>query len=1177
MNTNARLSCSAFPMSAVNSTIKQISKPQALRPLPRFASESITAMRTHIHKVFTSRFIMPFCVGLVVFCTAAPAQYGAWGKEYNDGSNLPGRCGSPRFIVKSGGDSTKPDAFALASTDVSVNIIGVLADVRIRQVYVNHSKNPLEATYIFPASTRAAVYAMNMQVKDRIINAVIKQKEEARQIYQQAVASGRTASLLEQLKPNVFQMSVGNVGARDSVVVNLHYSEAISYAEGEYEFVYPAVVGPRYASSTSPSEFQSVLSSLDLPKEIPGRFSISVNLATAVPVKSVLSPSHTLELNTINATSKRTAVMGEANSITMVNLAKNQSAGNRDVVLRYRLSGPAIESGLLLSKGKDENFFMLMVQPPRQVEIPNILPREYVFIVDVSGSMHGEPLNIAKKLMSDLLDKLRPTDKFNILAFSGSSKFLAENSLDLSPENKGLARAFFDNGYGGGGTELLPALRRAFAMKSIEGYSRNFVIITDGFVQCEPQAFELVRSNLNKANIYAMGIGTSVNRFLMEGLARAGNAEPLIVTNLTEAPKMAEKFREYIEAPVLTNISIDYGKLDVYDVDPISIADVSAKRPIVVFGKWKGDASGLVKLHGISAQGAYDVNMDLSAEPIRPENNALCYLWARNRIRMIQDGAVNGWGYPQALALDKQKSITDLGLKYNLLTDYTSFVAVDSVVSVDPQSNSFKAKPIIDSTLHTQRTQQEFSSVDNAQTALSVQSGPPSATQGGNRAVSTQFDPSTNRNYSVSPTTTGSINRRELRRVAPSKASQPTPEAAESKSQQSNATLSGSGGGVSVRGGRAAQTKVLVDAQDVSDPIEGGFGSAATSSGDLKYAPVAPHNTKAAKPTSTAPVSQADSVGSTRIVTTQQSSTHSLPSQQLQQSAQTTEDLNRQSTTATEQSQSSPLSGIPASSSGGTYVSSAELESGTDASESPIMAASVKRIWYAGPVFSYGQTNWTSDVSAVTPPSFRGNSFVAPDLKGSHVSLGWTIEYPSSMRLRSSRSSFSATLLYEHTSLSAERLQQANVWKESSFDSVQGTARISYLSELSVLRLGIDYRYTIPSTRLGFVIGLTPGFVLNSRTTNRATLDSGMIWLKPVENYGLSVDQSGRTLYLKDQAAVSNSFLLGVHVALQYEFDLRPITVIPFVYANPELLKADGTSMNLPVGLGLRVVFPIRL
>jgi Ca-activated chloride channel family protein len=607
-------------------------------------------------------------VGMLFCAITATAQFNQ-SSSPNTGEDW---SGSPRLLVQKG----NAQDVELASTTVTGAIVGVIADVNIRQVYVNHGTKPIEAVYVFPGSTRAAVYAMTMTVGNHIIRSVIREKEQARREYTAAKSQGRSASLLEMLKPNIFRMNVANVRPGDSMVIDMRYTEAIYLSENVYEFVYPAVVAPRYVGAVQ-TEVDAALSGKELPTEIPGKFSISLRLATGMLLKSIYSPSHDLDVDNGNVYTKKNVKMNLVSHSRVGISPKDSLKQNRDFVLRYSLTGRVIESGLLLYKGETENYFMLMAQPPRNVEIPSILPREFVFIVDVSGSMHGTPLAIADRLMRNLFNTLRPQDKFNIMTFSGGSQVLADESLEATEENIRRGLAFqLQNSHYGGGTELLPALKRALAMPADEKCSRSFVVITDGFVDIEREAFKLVRENLNEANIYAFGIGSSVNRYLMEGLARAGNADPMIITNMNEASTMADKFKQYIEAPVLTNIKIDYGNLDVYDVEPASIPDVTAQRPVIVFGKWRGKPYGTVTLTGTTADSTIDISMNIGALPMIAAHSALKYLWARNKIMMIEDGS------NQMPTDEERKIITNIGLQYNLLTRYTSFVAIDSITPV---------------------------------------------------------------------------------------------------------------------------------------------------------------------------------------------------------------------------------------------------------------------------------------------------------------------------------------------------------------------------------------------------------------------------------------------------------------------------------------------------------------
>lgn len=578
---------------------------------------------------------------------------------------------SPYFAVDSGDPST--DRLPLKATQVRARVVGVIADVTVTQHYRNEGSRPLEARYVFPASTRAAVYAMQVRIGDRLLSANIREKQQAKQEYAAAKSAGKTTALLEQQRENVFQMSVANILPGDEVAVELHYSELLVPTDGVYRFVFPTVVGPRYngapASGSGTGEKW-----IAMPFATPGAatgpgFDLQVQLATPTPLRDLNSPSHAL------------AIEQGASNETRVSLeASDKAANDRDFILEYRLSGERIESGLLLSRGAEENFFLALVAPPKAVPSQLIVPREYIFVVDISGSMHGFPLDTAKVLLKQLIGRLRPSDSFNVLLFAGSSRMLAAESQAATPANIREALDMLDTQMGAGGTELLPALRQALAIPGEPERARSFIVITDGLVTVERDAFALVRKNLDKANLFAFGIGSSVNRQLIEGLARAGQSEPFVVLNEDSAAAQAERFRAMIDAPVLTHIHARFEGLDVYDVEPLALPDLFAQRPVILFGKWRGEAKGRLLLEGQGADGPYRAEVPVQADQARAENQALAYLWARHRVASLTDQETleGDFSYSQA--------ILDLGLKYHLLTPYTAFVAVDEQVrNAQPQ------------------------------------------------------------------------------------------------------------------------------------------------------------------------------------------------------------------------------------------------------------------------------------------------------------------------------------------------------------------------------------------------------------------------------------------------------------------------------------------------------------
>ena len=588
---------------------------------------------------------------------------------------------SPYFFVQ--GAQPGVEALPLKSTDVRVDISGVIADVVVTQRYKNEGTVPIEAKYLFPGSTRAAVNGLQVRIADRLITAQIREKQQARIEYDQARKEGKTAALLEQHRPNVFQMNVANILPGDDVLVELRYNELLVPTDGRYQFVYPTVVGPRYAgtASNAPSETtsgstpahaqafpaQPVLREGEVS---PSAFNLKVNLASPIGIQDIRSPSHAID------TAMDAGSAAKRASVQLAGAASRVS-NNRDFILDYRLAGNAIQSGVLLHRGEKENFFLAMVQPPQAVPQAAITPRDYVFVVDISGSMHGFPLDTAKALMRQLLGNLRASDTFNVLLFSGSNRMLAPHSVPATPANVNAAIRTIEQMGGGGSTELLPALRRVYAEPKAPELARTVVVVTDGYVTVESEAFALVRQHLGQANVFAFGIGSSVNRHLMEGLARAGMGEPFIVTRPDEAKAQAERFRKLIESPVLTSVKARFEGIDVYDVEPQQLPDVLAERPVIVFGKWRehaGTTPPNLIVEGRAAHGPYTQTLPIDVAADGPGTGALRLLWARHRIAALSDEEALTGGEAQKAA------ITKLGLDYSLLTQYTSFIAVDKVV-----------------------------------------------------------------------------------------------------------------------------------------------------------------------------------------------------------------------------------------------------------------------------------------------------------------------------------------------------------------------------------------------------------------------------------------------------------------------------------------------------------------
>lgn len=606
----------------------------------------------------------PLAVLTVLFFALSPKH--AYGGSPDEGAQTQ----APYFFIE--GADPAIDRFPLKDTSVETHISGTIAETFVTQTYANEGTRPINASYVFPVSTKVSIHGMTMQIADQMITAKIKEKEEAKEEFEEAKSEGKSASLLEEQRPNVFTMDVANILPGDEVRIQLHYTELIGSVDGTYQFVFPTVAGPRYPS---PSEAydpkaEKWAASPYLPQGTtpPGTYSVDIELAAGVPVSQIHSPSHEI------------CVTQEDPSIAKIALADpSVYAGDRDLILEYKLTGEEMTGGLLLDDSGEEDLFMLTLQPPERVQNGDILPREYIFVLDVSGSMGGYPLDTAKALIRDLVLNLTEADCFNLILFSDDAVPLADRSLPASSANVQLACDLIDRLEGGGGTLLAPALEDAISLPRDRDVARSIVTITDGYLSGEKEIFDLIRGHLGDTSFFSFGIGSSVNRYLIEGIGTAGAGEAFVVTDEEDAAEAASRFRTYIQSPILTDIQVDFDGFDVYDVEPSAIPTLFAKKPVVLLGKWRGEPTGTIRISGKSGSGDYQleipVSQALQGAAEKETGNAIGYLWARTRVAQLTDlGSFDS----ETEAI--RKEVTDIGLTYSMVTPYTSFIAVSEAI-----------------------------------------------------------------------------------------------------------------------------------------------------------------------------------------------------------------------------------------------------------------------------------------------------------------------------------------------------------------------------------------------------------------------------------------------------------------------------------------------------------------
>jgi Ca-activated chloride channel family protein len=596
----------------------------------------------------------------------------------------------------------------LKHTEVKTEISGFVARISVTQQFENVLPNAVEAIYVFPLPHDSAVDGMIMKVGDREIQAVIKEREEARKIYEAARNSGHTAALLDQERPNIFTQSVANIPPNSTVDVTLSVIELLKYEDGTYEFAFPTVVGPRYIPGTpsgaalppNPAGVQDValkngsdgeqrgtmpdtdkvpdaskisppVAGVHTDDEHAGHdFSINVSLAAGLYVTDVDSTSHKISAERTGPDSFN------------VKLADDAALPNKDFILKYKVAGTGIGDAVLTHADQSGGYFTLILQPPEKVPDNAVVPRELIFVLDTSGSMWGFPLDMAKKTIARALDNLRPEETFNLITFSGDTRILFPQAVSATPENIKAAKQVLGGAYGSGGTEMMKAIRTALGDDAAAGKPpagptpplRVVCFMTDGYVGDDAAIVAAVKKH-PEARVFAFGIGTAVNRFLLSKMAEEGHGEVEFVTSPDEAQPAADRFYERVHSPVLTNISIDWQGLPVAEVYPAQLPDLFSAKPIIVTGRYTRASSGSLVIHGTRAGGPFTrtIQVDFPAE--NASHAALEKIWAR---RKVDDLMSQDWMGIQQGNSKYKAQIVDVGLKHSLATQYTSFVAVET-------------------------------------------------------------------------------------------------------------------------------------------------------------------------------------------------------------------------------------------------------------------------------------------------------------------------------------------------------------------------------------------------------------------------------------------------------------------------------------------------------------------
>jgi Ca-activated chloride channel family protein len=573
----------------------------------------------------------------------------------------------------------------LKHTDVKAEISGFLSRVRVTQEFENPFKERIEAVYTFPLPQNAAVDDMTMSVGTRTIRGKILPREEAQAVYDSAKANGQVASLLDQERPNIFTQSVANILPGEQIKITISYVETLKYEDGAYEFVFPMVVGPRYVPGNAngskrgngfaPDTNQVPDASRITPKMVPPSMrsghdvSLDIQLDAGLLVDGLTSKTHEVD---IERTDSRSAHIHLKDAVTIP---------NKDFVLRYDVAGGAIQDALLTHRSDKGGFFTMILQPPDRVTVADVTPKELVFVLDTSGSMEGFPIEKAKETMKLALNSLNPSDTFNLITFAGDTEILFPEPVPATKANMAKAQAFLSGRSGGGGTEMMTAIKAALEPSDNQKNVRIVCFMTDGYVGNDMEIVSEVQKHPN-ARVFAFGIGSSVNRFLLDKMAEAGRGEVEYVSLTDDGSAAARRFHQRVRNPLLTDISIEWNGLPVADVYPNRIPDLFSAKPLILSGRFTSPGSGTIRLKGKVAGNDFVRDIPVSFPETMAAHDVLSSLWARRRIDdlMAHDysGAQNGNMQPEL-----KQTITQVGLEYRLMTQFTSFVAVEEMIVTD--------------------------------------------------------------------------------------------------------------------------------------------------------------------------------------------------------------------------------------------------------------------------------------------------------------------------------------------------------------------------------------------------------------------------------------------------------------------------------------------------------------
>jgi len=580
----------------------------------------------------------------------------------------------------------------LKHTDVKGKVSGYIATVEVVQQFQNPFGEKIEAVYVFPLPENAAVNEFIMVIGDRRIRGIIRERQEAERIYVEARRQGHVASLLTQERPNIFTQKVANIEPGKQIDVHIKYFNTLAYADGWYEFTFPMVVGPRFNPPCSTDGVGAVgrghagLSGQATevqylkPNERSGHdVALAVDLDAGVKIEEIACASHAIEKSRSGSEKLH------------VQLSPLDNIPNKDFVLRFRIAGETIKSALVTHRDERGGFFTLILYPPQSLEHVKRAPMEMVFVLDCSGSMNGQPIAKSKEAVKRALRQLGPDDTFQVVRFSVGASQLGPNPVPATSENVQRAIAYVDALQGEGGTMMIEGIKAALDFPHDRRRLRLVSFMTDGYIGNEAEILGEIHNRLGDARIFSFGIGSSVNRYLLDRMAKLGKGAVAYIGLSDDSTKAVDRFYDCISHPALTDVQIDWGKMEVSEVYPRRVPDLFVGRPIILTGRFQGTTRTAIRVTGCVSLSEKEIRIPVEFDRAAPTHPGIACVWARKRIedlygRMIIRPYDTNRGLPG--------EIKQVALQYGLMSAYTAFLAVDSTRTTSGDHGVTVAVPV---------------------------------------------------------------------------------------------------------------------------------------------------------------------------------------------------------------------------------------------------------------------------------------------------------------------------------------------------------------------------------------------------------------------------------------------------------------------------------------------------